>query len=322
MLDLNDLRIFESVATHASISRAARAMGAPKSSVSRSVARLEAELGARLFQRTTREFHMTEAGRALHERCARILAEIGETADYVSGLAAAPRGKLRITAGISFGINVLSEVIPSFCKRYPEVRIEMQLESRAADLVGEEVDLAFRIGALSDSQLVARKLGSLRRYLCAAPDYLLDRPPPEDPDDLARHLTIEMPGADGGRRPWVFERRPGEARSFVPSPHVTANDALSIQRLVGNGAGIACISGYLCAPDLNSGRLVHLLPDWQLPSLDVHALFPSNRELSSAIRAFIDHVVAFSLPGCFWLPDGARPLPGRIAGADPGYDTR
>lgn len=262
-------------------------------------------MGARLFQRTTREFHMTESGRALHERCVRILADIGETADYVSGLTAGPRGKLRISAGIGFGINVLSEVIPSFSKRYPEVNIEMQLESRAADLVGEEIDLAFRIGILSDSQHIARKLGSLHRYLCAAPAYLVDHPPPRDPDDLVGHLIIDMPVTGGGRRAWVFERPSGETRSFLSSPHVTVNDVLSIQRLVLNGAGIACISGYLCAPDLDSGRLIHLLPDWQLPSLDVHAVFPSNRELSSTIRAFIDHVVAFSLPGFFWQADPA-----------------
>ena len=169
MLNLNDLRVFEKVAALKSFSAAARALELPKSSISRAVTRLEKELGARLFQRTTREVTLTDTGTALQERCIDILYRVGETLDYVGGLRATPRGRLNVTAGIGFGVNVLSELLPRFIERYPEVNVCVDLTSQAVDLVAEGVDLAIRMGPMPPSQAVAKRLGSIRRYLCAAP---------------------------------------------------------------------------------------------------------------------------------------------------------
>lgn len=303
MLDLNDFRVFEKVAALRSFSAAARALGQPKSSVSRGVARLEVELGARLLQRTTREVVLTEPGRLLQERCAEIMAQVARAADQVTGLGAEPRGRLRVSAGIGFGVNVLSEVLPRFLDRHPGISVSVDLTSRLVDLVGEEVDVAIRLGPMPDSRLVARRLGAMRRFLCASPDYLERRGTPRTPDDLRGHDTVEMPGGDGRPRPWVFTAGGGDKVVVEVPPRLTVNEAVTIQRLVVNGAGLGILSGYLCAPSIAAGRLVRLLPEWTLPPVEVSVAFPSNRELASAVRAFVDFLKQGSVPGQGWLDE-------------------
>ena len=303
MLDFNDLRVFEKVAALRSFSAAARALGQPKSSVSRGVARLEVELGVRLLQRTTREVVLTEPGRLLQERCAEIMAQVARAADQVTGLGAEPRGRLRVSAGIGFGVNVLSEVLPRFLDRHPGISVSVDLTSRLVDLVGEEIDVAIRLGPMPDSRLVARRLGAMRRFLCASPDYLERRGTPRTPDDLRGHDTVEMPGGDGRPRPWLFTAASGDKVVVEVPPRLTVNEAVTIQRLVVNGAGLGILSGYLCAPSIATGRLVRLLPEWTLPPMEVSVAFPSNRELASAVRAFVDFLKHESVPGQGWLDE-------------------
>src|SRR5471030_1516944 len=301
-MDLNDLRVFERVGALLSFSAAARALGIPKSSVSRSVARLEAELGTRLCQRTTREVVLTEQGAALLERCLDIMGKVDETVGYVGGLGAAPRGALRITAGIGFGVNVLSEQLPRFLRLYPDVSVTLDLTSQPVDLVAAGVDVAIRMGPMADSQLVALKLGSLGRYLCASPDYLKRRGTPTGLEDLSNHDTVEMPSADGRPRRWTFKQA-GEARAIETHPRLCVNDPLTIHRMVVNGAGIGVISGYLCAPEIAAGRLVRLFPEWKLDPVNVSLVYPSRRDLSPVVRAFVDFMKAASKPGELWQDD-------------------
>jgi len=301
-MDLNDLRVFERVGSLLSFSAAGRALGIPKSSVSRGVARLEAELGARLCQRTTREVVLTEQGAALLERCADIMDKVAETIGYVGALGAAPRGALRITAGIGFGVNVLSEQIPQFLRLYPDVSVTLDLTSHPVDLVADGVDVAIRMGPMADSQLVALKLGSLGRYLCASPDYLRRRGVPKALDDLSNHDTVEMPGADGRPRRWTFKQG-GEPRAIETHPRIRVNDPLTIHRMVVNGAGVGVISGYLCAPEIAAKRLVRLFPEWKLDSVDVTIVYPSRRDLSPVVRAFVDFMKEASKPGKLWQDD-------------------
>ena len=263
-----------------SFSAAARALELPKSSISRAVTRLEKELGARLFQRTTREVTLTDTGTALQERCIDILYRVGETLDYVGGLRATPRGRLNVTAGIGFGINVLSELLPRFIERYPEVNVCVDLTSQAVDLVAEGVDLAIRMGPMPPSQAVAKRLGSIRRYLCAAPSYLGKHGSPRSVADLGKHDAIEMPAINGRPRIWTFSNSKHRTAKIEPRPRIIVNDPLTIHRLVANGAGIGCVSGYLCTPDFKTGRLIHLLSEWTLPSVKVSVVFPSHRELA------------------------------------------
>src|SRR5262245_29042651 len=162
-IDLNHLKVFERVAALGGFSAAARALGLPKSNVSRAIGLLEASLGTRLFQRTTRSVLLTAAGEALRDRCATLLEGLDEALEYVSSLSGAPRGHIKISAGIGFGVNVLSELLPVFLERFPEIRVTLDLSTRVTDMVAEGVDCAIRFGPLPDPTLVSTQLGTLRR---------------------------------------------------------------------------------------------------------------------------------------------------------------
>lgn len=299
MLDLNDLRVFESVATLRSFSAAARALSQPKSNISRSVARLETELGMRVLQRTTRDVSLTPSGEALLARCRPLLAQLVEVLDFV-GSAATPRGQLRLSAGIGFGINVIAEQLPEFLRRYPDVEVHLDLTSRLSELVGEGVDVAIRLGPLPDSALVAVPLGEMQRILCAAPAYLERRGTPRTVADLAAYEAIEMPRIDGRSRTWSFTRE-GRMAEVEVAPRVSVNDALTIHRLILGGAGLGIVSCYVCAPDIEAGRLVHLLPEWTAPPVSVAMVFPTKRELSATVRAFIEFMKEANPPEVHWL---------------------
>jgi LysR family transcriptional regulator, regulator for bpeEF and oprC len=287
MIDLNDLRVFEKVASLRSFSAAARALRLPKSSVSRSVARLETELGTRVLQRTTRDVVLTEAGVLLRARCVDILASIGEAVNLVGNFASAPRGLLRISAGVGFGVHVLGLVLPKFLERYPGIELSLRLGSRSLDLVADGVDVAIHMGPLADSQNIASRLGTMERYLCAAPAYLERRGTPGTIEELRVHDRIETPG-DGGRpRSWIFCNDIETVR-FEEEPRLSVNDTVTIHRLIVNGGGIGVLSEFICAPDMREGRLVRLLPEWKMPALEVSIVFPSSRELSQTVRAFVD----------------------------------
>jgi LysR family transcriptional regulator, regulator for bpeEF and oprC len=218
MMDLNDLRIFEKVAALRNFSAAGRALGLPKSSVSRSVARLETVLGTRLLQRTTRDVVLTEAGMMLRARCVDILASIGDAVDLVGGFASAPRGLLTVSAGIGFGVHVLGLVLPQFLERYPGIDVSLQLGIRSMDLVAEGIDVAIHMGPLADSQLIASLLGTMERCLCVAPAYLERRGMPCTIEELRDHDRIETPGDTGRPRSWTFINQIGETVRFEEKP--------------------------------------------------------------------------------------------------------
>jgi DNA-binding transcriptional LysR family regulator len=302
MLDLNDLRVFERVASLRSFSAAAREMGLPKSTVSRSIARLEDALTARLLQRTTREVVLTPAGEVLRGKCAEMLRKVGEAIDLVGSLTGKPRGIIRISSGIGFGVNVLAEQVPEFLLRYPDVDIVMDLKSEIADLVPEGIDVAIRLGPMPDSSLVCVQLGSMRRYLCASPEYLKRRPAPLTIAAIAEHDAIEMPGPNGRPRSWTFVRGEETAKVELRS-RISVNEALTIHRLVVRGGGLGIISGYVCAPDIEAGRLVRILPDWSPPPVAVNIVFPTKKEMSPNVRAFVDFMKEVTSPGVFWQRD-------------------
>jgi LysR family transcriptional regulator, regulator for bpeEF and oprC len=297
--ELDDLRVFERVGSLRSFAAAAKVLSQPRSSVSRSIARLEASLGTRLINRTTREVTLTAAGENLMERCIGALGVLQEALSYVGSMATEASGLLRVSAGIGFGINVLAEQLPLFLQRYPEVDVMLDLTSRTADLVADRVDVAIRFGPLPDSSMVAVRLGEMKRVLCAAPSYLERNAQPRQIEDLLLHDALEMPDSDGRARPWKLSRD-GRTRELVVEPRLFVNDALTIHRLVLNGAGIGIISCYLCAPDIGAGRLVQLLPDWSSPPVPVTMVFPSRRELAPTVRAFVDYMRDANPPGLHW----------------------
>jgi DNA-binding transcriptional LysR family regulator len=184
--------------------------------------------------------------------------------------------------------------------RYPEVDVSLDLTSRSIDLIGASIDVAIRMGPLPDSQLVATRLGAIQRYLCAAPSYLARRGQPVALAELGKHDTLEMPGPNGRPRTWTFVGPNAERANVDLVPRVSVNDVLTIHKLVVNGAGIGCLSDYLCATDLEAGRLVRLFPEWRAPAIDVTVVFPSNRELSPTVRAFVDFIKTASASRKLW----------------------
>jgi DNA-binding transcriptional LysR family regulator len=283
MLDLNDLRAFEKVAATKSFASAARAMGLPRSSVSRSIARLEQELDARLFQRTTREVALTLTGEALLLRCAGHLGALEEAVAQVRTSKSAPHGPLRVTA---FAANLLSQELPAFLVRYPDVTVSLDVSSEPRDLMAD-VDVAIRLGPMADSGVVATRLRTVTRHLCVSPRYLERRGTPESLDELVEHETVELPGAYGRPRCWTFTKD-GETKRLEISARVSVNEESAIKKLVVNGAGIGVLSAYCCRSALASGQLMPLFPEWSIPPLDVNLVFASKRELSPNVRAFAD----------------------------------
>ena len=201
---------------------------------------------------------------------------------------------------MGFGVNVLGEQLPEFLRRYPEIDLVLDLESRSADLVADAVDVAVRLGPLPESGLVAVRLGQMRRYLCAAPAYLDRRGTPVDrePGDARPDRDARTGRAS---RPWTFSR--GTETRVEFKPRVSINEALTVHRLVSNGGGLGLLTGYLCAPEIAAGRLVHLFPDWSPSAMEVSLVFPSRRELSPIVRAFVDYMKEVSGPGCLWMDD-------------------
>lgn len=302
MIDLNDLRVFSSVASLRSFSEAASTLGMPKSSVSRAISRLEQTLMIRLFQRTTRDVALTQAGQALYDRSRELLAGLEEVAAFTASFAQAPRGKLSISAGIGFGINVLGRQLPGFLERYPDVSVSLDLTSRNAELVSEKVDVAIRMGPLADSALVATRLGTLTQYLCAAKSYLDRVGRPREPRDLLSHQIIDLPTATGRPRTWRLTRS-DETEAIEPAARVEVNDVLTICTLVKRGSGVATLTAYLCGDDILAGNMERLLPEWSLPPLPVSMVFPSRREVSPVVRAFVDYMKEVNTADGEWLWD-------------------
>jgi DNA-binding transcriptional LysR family regulator len=293
MIDLAHLRAFARIADLRSVSGAARALGMPKSSVSRSLARLEEAVGTALIERSTRHLRLTDAGLLLHRHAARILDDVSEAENAIGGLIGKPSGTLRISVGFTFAAGPLAPMLPAFLARYPEVRVVLTVDNRPVDLLAEEIDISIRIGPLRDSELIARKLGTIELWPCASPAYLAERGAPKTVDDLAGQTII----AHTDRRIPIRLRSPSSAvheieqdpGTVVPEPAVTKIMLLG-------GAGIGWLPDFDARDALAAGTLVRVLPEFETDSVDVHALYPSHRSLSAKVRVFIDALVAHMAP--------------------------
>ena len=290
MVDVDDMRAFQKVATLLSFSEAGRVLSVRKSAISRSIQRLEALLGVRLFERTTREVALTEAGRTLLSRFGEIVNRVDEVVDLAASLASHPRGRLRLTAGIGFGIEVLTELLPEFSLAFPDVDVSLELTSRTVDLVAEQTDVAFRMGPMLDSNLVATRLGAIVCLLCAAPAYLERRGWPKSLEELRTHDLLAIPRGDGLPRRLCLRDKDGVEHQLDATARLTANDPKAIHRMVLNGAGITATARYVAAPEIERGNLVRVLPEWSVPAVDVSLVIPPGKERSAAARAFIDFI--------------------------------
>ena len=287
---LDAMNAFVKVVTSGSYAEAARRLGVTRSAVSKAVMELEQLLGARLLDRTTRRLSPTEAGRAYFERSAEILASIEETELQVSRLHEEPRGVLKINAPMSFGTLYLGGAIAELMTRYAELRVELTLNDRFVDPIEEGVDVTVRIGELTDSSLVARKLAPARRVLVASPDYLQRHGMPQAPEDLAHHRGLNY-GHTTTLQRWQLTRDGAEIVVPIASCLCSNNgEVLRAAALAGNG--IALLPTFIVGPDVKAGRLRVVLAEFAPAPHGIYALYAPNRYLAAKTRLLIDFLVA------------------------------
>jgi DNA-binding transcriptional LysR family regulator len=294
MFDLDAMATFVAVVRSGHFAAASKSLGLPKSTVSQRVARLEATLGVRLLERTTRVLRPTNAGAAYYERCARILSEVAEANAAVKDLGTSPRGILRVATSHLLGQSVLAAVAATFSQQYPEVEVEVVASDRRVNLLEEGFDVAIVLSTSeTDSTMISRVLSGGQTWCCAAPSYLSERSTPSAPGDLSAHdCIIRDRAADGFARGaiWTFERRDDVQRIEVRG-RLRLNSIMMAHAAVLAGAGIATIPSFICAKDVLNGRLVRILSDWVVDRKDIRIVYPSNRHLSPRVRLFVDALV-------------------------------
>jgi len=291
-MDLNLLTVFEAVARTTSFSAAARELRLPKSSVSRAVARLEAEVGVQLLFRTTRQVSLSAAGTAFYDRLAPLLRAVRAAVGELPEREEEPSGALRVTAPVDLGVLFLAEVVTRYTARYPAVSVELHLTGRVVDLVGEGFDVALRVAAkLADSTLVARRVAPIVLQHFASPLYLARRGTPRTEADLAAHeWVVFRSGPQKLRVPGAL--RVPAARAALPhGARVVCDDLLFARDAVRAGAGIGLLPAFIAEPDVVAGLLVRILPRLEQPAGFLHVVTPAARHVPRKVTAFRDLVV-------------------------------
>ena len=289
MQDLNDMLYFAEVVDKGGFAAAGRALGLPKSRLSRRIAELEGRLGVRLLQRTTRKLSLTEAGERFLRHCIAVREEAEAAAETVALVQSEPHGTIRVTCPVTLAQSTIGHLIPLFLERHPKVRIDMQVSNRVVDLVQEGIDVALRVRpTLDDSgSLIVKNLGNSQGLLVASPAQLEREGRPRSVEDLHRLTTLAMSAADG-RASWLLLGPGGREHEFQHSPRCTADDMLTLKFAVMQGAGMCILPDYMCHLELQQGRLEVVLPGWAPRTGVMHAVFPSRRGMVPAVRRFLD----------------------------------
>jgi DNA-binding transcriptional LysR family regulator len=291
MDSLNNIVSFVRAADLQGFAAAGRALGISASAVGKNVARLEQQLGVRLFHRTTRQVRLTQEGTLFHARCRRILDELDDAQAMVQSAVATPRGRLRVSLPV-IGYRFLLPMLPAFQARYPEIELELDFNDRLVDVVDEGFDIVVRSGALDDSPLVARRLGPFRFVLVAAPAYLAAHGQPQQPAELAQHACLRYQFASSGKiEEWKLQGLPER----LPTALV-CNNMEAMLGAATAGMGIAWMPDFLAQDALARGELVQLLAEQPREQGQFSALWPSSRQLSPKVRAFVDFAATHLFP--------------------------
>lgn len=291
--DLNDTLVFVRVVRLGSFTAAAQALQIPKTTVSRRVRELEQAIGVQLLRRTTRQLSLTEAGAVYYEQC-KDIATIFEHAELaVHQLRDGPRGWLRVTVPYSFGVSWFAPLVAGFRQAYPEIKLEILASHVPLDLVGEEIDVALRLGALPDSSLVARRLASYATGIYAAPEYIERHGQPTTPDELIQHPTLVLNQArrDVGYV-WPLRKSGAKVRNYRVEPTIIANDPALLKNALLAGEGLSLGMDQSMRIDVEAGRLCRVLSEWIGPPQDLNAVTAREHLPSPKVTAFINYLKA------------------------------
>lgn len=287
--DLNDLYFFAAVVEHGGFSAAGRALGVPKSRLSKRVAQLEERLGVRLLQRTTRRFVVTEVGERFYAHCRAVLEEAQAAQDAVDELRAEPRGVVRLSCPVSLSQTVLAWLLPDFLAMYPKMQVRLVSGDRRVDVIGEGFDLAIRVRSNldSDANLVIRTFGQARTTLVASPALLDAQGRPATPDELARLPALSMREHEGAQV-WELIDADGSKVSVEVRARLITGDFAVLLEAARRGMGVALLPEFVCAPAIQAGELEVVLPDWSAPEGTMHFVYPSRRGMLPGVRALVD----------------------------------
>jgi DNA-binding transcriptional LysR family regulator len=288
MAHLDDVAVFVSVVEQGSFAGAAARLRVPPTTVSRRVRQLEDRLGTRLLNRTTRSLSLTEAGERYFEACRSGLGLIEDADRAAQGTQTEPAGTIRVSAPVNFAAVLFSDIIAAFMRDYPRVKVELLLSDDRVDLLRARIDMAVRTGELPDSSLVARKLGAARRVYCASPGYLASRGTPQQPSDLKGHDCIVSGDSTDGVS-WTFSKD-GHTQVIPVDARIAANVMSFCTLAAVAGLGVAQLPEGLARPEIAAGRLVAILEAYSPERGGIYLVFPSNRHMSAAVRALVEHV--------------------------------
>ncbi|SFC91404.1 DNA-binding transcriptional regulator, LysR family [Bosea sp. CRIB-10] len=314
MDQLNAMRAFVRVVEVGTFTRAAELLDLPKPTVTKLIQQLEGHLRAQLLNRTTRRVTVTMDGAAYYERALRVLGEIDELDQSMTSSQARPSGRLRIDVSASFATDIILPALPGFHGRYPEIQIDMGLSDRPADLIGENLDLAIRAGAIDDQSLIARRIGEMMLITCATPGYLAKHGTPRHPRDLEDgHLAIGYRRAGTSRiMPFTFAS-PKETIEIQGNYVVSLNDGTGYVAAGLAGLGVMQVPTFMAMAHIASGRLVPILTDWCTKPKPLHIIYPPNRHLSNKVRVFVDWLAELFARNELLQGKPLLPCPGGVA---------
>lgn len=283
---LTSMNVFVRVARGGSFASGARELGISRAMATKHIMQLEGSLGTRLFNRTTRSLSLTDVGASYLERCQQVLLDVEEMEAAVTHLQTEPRGLLKISAPPVIGATHIARAVAEFLKIYPDLTVDMVLQSSPGDLIEEGIDLAIYLGALDDTSMVARKLASSSLVVCGSPDYLAKHGIPQTPEELANHSCL-VNWAIAPRNKWQFKSETG-VKIINVNGRMQSNAAHTIRIAALNGLGLVMLPIYIVGSDIEKGALKMVLENYSLPPLDIHAVYPHRKYLSAKVRSFID----------------------------------
>lgn len=285
---ISAMSVYRRVIETGSFTAVANESGLTQPTISKHIAGLESHYGLKLINRSTRQLHPTDIGMEFYERCCQILDEMEDMDSQLLEQQSLPTGKLRVNAPVTFSRLAILPLLWPFLKKYPELKFDMFMDDNYVDLVKEGIDIAIRIGPLTDSTLIAKKIGTMKRYTVASPDYIKEHGLPDSIEDLLNHNCL-IYNLLTTRNEWYFHSGK-DIKSVIVNGHFCTNNPDAIRGALLAGLGIGAAPDWLIEKDIEQGHLIELLPDYKPTSLDINAIYPQRRFLPAKVRLFIDYL--------------------------------